>query len=124
MSWEDILKKFISQRELDILINEFKMMVEDEAKYTAMDKSNLPDMITRLRLLARDEMDIEQLLNEDSTFSPKYVSEYGYDIDSFYAYELDKLEHEFVFILEGMLDETQEQFEEIKEAILWRVRNS
>ena len=124
MSWEDILKKFISQRELDILINEFKMMVEDEAKYTAMDKSNLPDMITRLRLLARDEMDIEQLLNEDSTFSPKYVSEYGYEKDNYYAYELDKLEHEFVFVLEGMLDETQEQFEEIKEAILWRVRNS
>ena len=124
MSWEDILKKFISQRELDILINEFKMMVEDEAKYTAMDKSNLPDMITRLRLLARDELDVKQLLNEDSSFSSKYVSEYGYDIDSFYAYELDKLEHEFVFILEGMLDETQEQFEEIKEAILWRVRNS
>ena len=124
MSWEDILKKFISQRELDILINEFKMMVEDEAKYTAMDKSNLPDMITRLRLLARDELDVKQLLNEDSSFSSKYVSEYGYDIDNFYAYELDKLEHEFVFILEGMLDETQEQFEEIKEAILWRVRNS
>ena len=124
MSWESILKRFVTQRELDVLINEFKMMVEDEAKYTAMDKSNLPDMITRLRLLARDELDVKQLLNEDSSFSSKYVSEYGYDIDNFYAYELDKLEHEFVFVLEGMLDETQEQFEEIKEAILWRVRNS
>ena len=37
-----------------------------------------------LRLLARDKLDVKQLLNEDFALSSKFMSEYGYDIDNFY----------------------------------------
>ena len=122
MSWESILKRFVTQRELDVLINEFKMMLEDDLdEQRLVEPMDFRDTITRLRLLARDELDVKQLLNEDFALSSKFMSEYGYDIDNFYVYELDKLEH---VAFDFMSDETQEQFEEIKEAILWRVRNS
>ena len=112
MSWKKVLKMVVSHGELDIMINELKLMIEDEIK-------DNHDYDTRHEWLQRETNEfIGRLKNmNDSSTSGHFMVVQGDSI-------LDDVDSRLNRLCEGTDEETQALFDKIRKVILWRVENS